>query len=418
MRHLLLGLLLLPAACTGTIGDTTDDDDVPPPSSDVQIRIRDGNTPIAGVTVIFQASDESLIAELTTDATGTALAEMPEGGNLTIIRTYPLAIPPEVQLPAEVFTYVGVEPGDRLEAGRSTDELANPSAINVMVPEIAQGTISITTPCGSGQGTAPLIPITLRGCGASLPMYVTDGDGSSFAKLMPYSELVDVSSEPLLGKLSSTISATNVTLGTTVSVEKRLELSGFPLYSTGPKRVEATAATVDMPTLNNVDELLLTAITDGTNRTQMVSARKLYARGTTIVDGTVGLLPYLSDALYAPTGLSWVETGPALAQPDLVVATMTITRENALPSPTAVYIRAIVAPHTGGSLRMPVLPGAAAMFNPIATDEIAGAVGLAEITGDYAAARPTVFTASSILDTAPMDGRVVLTYAGNTPPGL
>ncbi|MBA2545089.1 MAG: hypothetical protein H0V17_35930, partial [Deltaproteobacteria bacterium] len=262
MRHLLLGLLLLPAACTGSIGDQGGDDDLPPPSTDVEIRIHDGNTPIAGVSVIFQATDESVIAEIITDATGTALAEMPEGGNLTVIRSYPPPVAPETeQRPTEVYTYVGVEAGDRLELGHKIDAAALPQAINVQVPAEAPGTIKVTTPCGSGEGTAPLIPITVRGCDSSLAVYVMDGDQSSFVKQMPYSELVDVSTEALLGKLSSTITATNVTLGTTVNVEKRLEMGGFSIYSTGNQRIDTTPASVDVPNLSGIDELLLAQIT-------------------------------------------------------------------------------------------------------------------------------------------------------------
>ncbi len=419
MRHFLLGLLSATTACTGSIGDMADDD-LPPPATDVQIRVRDGITPIVGATVIFQGADESVIAELTTDATGTALAEMPEGGTLTVIRAYPAAVPPEEQKTTEVYTYVGVEPGDRLELGRPTDELAPPSAINVMVPETAAGTINVKTQCGSGSGTAPLIPITVRGCGAELALYVTDGDQSSFAKQTAYAELVDVSSEALLGNLTSTLTATNVVLGTTVVAEKRIEMNGWTLASSGEKRIDTEPATIDVPNLTDVDELQLTRITDATNRTQLVASRQPYVKGTTVIDGSVGLIPYVATPNYSPTGLSWVEAGPAQSQPNMVIATLTITRDlgGATPGANDVYIRAIVAPHAGSSLRMPMLPGTASMFNPGASDQIAGSLGLAQFSGDYVAARAKVFTGASILDAAPMNGRVILSYAGNTPPGL
>nr|MBA2545115.1 hypothetical protein [Deltaproteobacteria bacterium] len=153
---------------------------------------------------------------------------------------------------------------------------------------------------------------------------------------------------------------------------------------------------------------------------QLVASRQPYVKGTTVVDGSVGLIPYVTNPVYSPTGLSWVEAGPAQAQPNLVIATLTVTRDigGGLPGPNDIYVRAIVAPHAGMSLRMPMLPGTAAIFNPGATDQIAGALGLAQFSGDYVAARPTVFTGTSILDAAPMNGRVVLSYAGSTPPSL
>jgi len=419
MRHFIIGLGLL-SACTGSIGDMTGDDDLPPPATDVQIRIQDGNTPIVGASVIFQAADQSVIAELLTDATGTALAEMPEGGNLTVIRTYPLATPPDEQQPIEVYTYVGVEPGDRLELGRKVDELALPGAINVMVPETAQGTINVKTPCGSGQGQPPLIPITVRGCDPSLIVYVTDGDQSSFVKQAPYGDLVDVSGEALLGTLGSSLTATNVTLGTTVVSEKILEINGWELYASGEKRIDTESQTIDVPQLTNVDELQRTRITDTLNRSQIVAQRQPYVRGTTVVDGSIGLIPYIASPNYSPTGLSWVEQGPAQAQPNLVIATLTITRDlgGAPPGPNDIYVRAIVAPHAGSTLPMPMLPGTAAMFNPGATDQIAGSLGLVQFSGEYVAARPRVFAGASILDAAPANGRVVLSYTGNTPPSL
>lgn len=419
MRTLLIGILAT-TACTGNIGDMGDDD-VPPPATDVQIRVRDGMTPVAGVSVIFQAADETVIAEAVTDAAGIALAEMPEGGNLTVIRSFPPPATPEEELrPTQVYTYVGVEAGDRLELGNKIDEVAPPSAINVMVPETAQGTITVNTSCGSGQGQAPLIPITVRGCGSSLTVYVMDGDNGSFVKQAPFSELIDVSSENLLGELASTLTASGVTLGTQVRAEKRLEMGGLQLFSTGEQRIDETPATVDMPDLTGVDELVLSSTIDENNRRQMSAQRRPFVKGTTVVDGSIGLIPYVSDPNYSPTGLSWVEAGPAQAQPSMVIATLTITRDTGglTPGQDDIYVRAIVAPHGGSTLRMPMLSGINARYNPGATDEIAGALGLVQFSGDYAAARPVVFTASNILDVAPMNGRAVLSYAGNTPPSL
>ena len=197
-------------------------------------------------------------------------------------------------------------------------------------------------------------------------------------------------------------------------------MGGFTLYSSGEQRIDTEPATIDLPQLTNVDELQVTRITDAMGRTQMVAERKAYTKGTTVVDGSVGLIPYVASPNYSPTGLSWVEQGPAQAQPNMVIATLSVSRDlgGGIPGPNDIYVRAIVAPHAGSTLRMPMLPGAAAIFNPGATDEIAGSLGLAQVSGEYAAARPLVFTASSILDAAPANGRVILSYAGNNPPSI
>ncbi len=421
----ILSLVLFTAtACTGSIGNgngTGDDDPPVPPSTDVQIRVRDANTPVVGATVIFQNLDESLIAEVQTDATGTATAEMPAGGNLTVIRTFPLTLPVEESRKTEIYTYLSVEAGDRLELGDAVDELATPAAINVMVPDNGNNAnYTIKTPCGTGQGTGPLIPLTVRGCSSQLTVYVTDQDNSSFVKTMPYSNLVDVSTEALRGKLSSQILATNVTPGSQVIAEKRLVMGNFALFSSGEKRVDQTAQNVDLPTLTGIEELQLTRVVDPTNHAHMVAERKAYAQGTTSVDGSIGIIPSIETPNYSPTGLSWVEAGTGGAA-SVTLATLTITRDlgdGVPPGPNDVYIRSIVAPHTGATLRMPLLPGTGAQYNPGATDQIAGSLGIAQFTGDYAAARPVVFTAPSLFEVAPLGGRVVMSYTGNTPPGL
>src|SRR5215467_6793313 len=113
MRRVALTLGLVVSACTGSIGSTGGDDDgnppppppPPPPSTSVQIVVQDGAMPAAGVRVVFQNADGSQTTS-TTDATGMAKADMPAGGNLSVIR--PGVQPPQLDT---VFTYVGVKGG-------------------------------------------------------------------------------------------------------------------------------------------------------------------------------------------------------------------------------------------------------------------------------------------------------------------
>ena len=92
-----------------------------PPSTSVDLTVRDGQTPQPGVSVIFQHADGTLAAEAMTDANGVATAELPDGGSITVLRSFP---PVDAQTPApplEVYTYVGVKAGDHLALGRTTD---------------------------------------------------------------------------------------------------------------------------------------------------------------------------------------------------------------------------------------------------------------------------------------------------------
>ncbi len=379
----------------------------------MQIVVKDGFSPQAGVRVLFQPSDTNAIEEVATDATGLAKAEMPTGGTLTVIRTYPTAIPPEVQRLPTVYSYLGVEAGDRLELGNSTSE-ASPQAINVMVPASSQGTVTVMTPCGSGQGTAPLIAITVRDCPADVDFYVTTQDGSAFFKRAPYSSNVDLSAEILKGTLGTSLSARNVPTDTAVSVEERMVSGTYEIFSSGQKRVDTTPADVNLPDLQNVDQLVVATISTNNRGTQIVSRRSPYDNSPVFVDASVGMIPFVNTVTYSPTGVSWLEDGSGAA--DLVIATLDVTPQG-LGSPVTEYVRAIIAPHGGTSLPLPLLQGADAIYNPSAADQIVGRHAIAN-AGGYAAARVHAFSLPTITDGAPEGGMVTLSFAGNTPPSL
>ncbi|MCI0583402.1 MAG: hypothetical protein L0227_11055, partial [Chloroflexi bacterium] len=220
-------LLVLVTACTGTID--MDGSTPLPPATDVQVVVRDGTSPRAGVLVIFQ-DDAGAVTEVMTDARGVAAAEMSAGGNVTVVRRYPTP-PGEEPIPAEVYTYVDVQPGDRLALGKSTNDEGPASAVLVAVPETAQGTVEIQASCGAGQGTGPLVAITVRDCDPEIGLYVVDGAGLSFFKRTAFSENIDVTRETLLDSLTGTIAAQNVPPGATVTVEQRLGSGGFDFYT-------------------------------------------------------------------------------------------------------------------------------------------------------------------------------------------
>ncbi|MBL0218751.1 MAG: hypothetical protein IPQ07_33355 [Myxococcales bacterium] len=353
MRHILVGLLLAASACTGSIDGGTSGDDMPPPSNDVQITVRDGYTPQAGVRVIFQDASDAVLADTLTDAMGFAKFEM-ASGNVTVIRTYPPATPPAERKLPEVYTYVGVKANDKLELGNTLALGAAPGAIVVKVPEAAQGTVKVSTPCGSGQGTAPNVAITVTNCPAMVDFYVTDQDQSSFYKKAPYAENVDLGLEPLSGSLAATISSRNVPANTSVTVEQRIVAGAFQLFSSGGKRVDTNPATVNVPNLQGVDQLVISTLDTNGRGKQMIADRSAYAASPVIVDATVGLIPYvMGNPTYAPTGVTWVEEGAGTA--DAVIVMMNVTRGGP-PSLDNEYVRTIIAPHTGLTLRIPRCP--------------------------------------------------------------
>ena len=415
MRHVITALLFA-TACTGSIGsDGSGDNPPPPPTTKVAVTVQDGATPQANIEVLFQAADGT-VTTMTTDATGTAIADMPAGGNVTVIRTYPVATPPATQMYPEVLTYVGVKPGDQLHLGHPMDVTSNAAAINVKVPATAQGTVKVVTPCGSGQGTAPNIAISVTGCPSQLALYVSDDGGSSFLAHVPYTNSVDVSASSLVGSLATSLSATNITADvTSVTAEARRVDGAYTLFSSGEKNIDGQPASVDMPNLQNAEELLVATIASNAGGTQMVATRHPYAVTPTIVDASANLIASIDQQPdVTPTSITWVEGGSGSA--DLVLATIDVTRGGTpLPS-NAQYTRTIIAPHTGSSLAIPLVGDAG--WDPQTDDQLAVRVGLVKATGGYDALRANALSASNLVSITPMNGTVTLSYAGNNPPEL
>lgn len=386
------------------------DNTPPPPATDVQVTVRDGQTPQPGVTVVFQNLDGSLAAEMQTDASGLAKLDIPSA-NLTVIRTFPTPQGQTDPVPPEIYTYVGVKAGDRLVLGRVTDDHDTPSAVVVTVPDTANGTVRVQTSCGSGEGTPPSIPITVRSCGSSVALYVEDGNRNSAFMTAPYGENINAGALMLQQALGSTVTAINVQPNTTVTVEERLTASGFTFFSTGQKNVTQTAANVDLPQLGDGVEALLLGTIDNNGSTQIVASRAAYTNDTVSIDATAGLIATYSSRQDTPNGATWIEDGGAT--PDAVLGSFQVT-----PDPNGgrlPFIRKVIAAHTGAVLNAPMLLGTAAAYNFERGDSVNTSIGLVQATGGYDALRANAFAVESIVDAAPMNGRITLSYTGNRP---
>ncbi|MBP9085652.1 MAG: hypothetical protein KBG15_06010, partial [Kofleriaceae bacterium] len=91
----------------------------------VKVTVERAGGPAASVPVAFQNADNSVVATspTSTDATGVASATMNPGGSVTVV--LPALTGPSAR-PTEVFTFIGVKPGDELVVGRRTN-LVSPS---------------------------------------------------------------------------------------------------------------------------------------------------------------------------------------------------------------------------------------------------------------------------------------------------
>ncbi len=411
---ILFGLLV---ACTGSIEGGGDDGPGPGPVArdEVKVIVKDAMSPQAGVRVIFQNADDSVIAEVMTDANGAASAEM-TAGNVSVIRTYAPVTPPppEGNRVPEVYTYVGVKGGDLIELGKSepTSEVT-PSAIVVHVPEV-NGTVTVKTPCGSGQGEAPNVAITVTNCPSMMDMYVTQND-QGFYMQKPYGPNIDVSMGVLNESLASTVSATNVPPNSQVNVEQKIYAGSFELFSTGEKRVDQNAQNVDMPNLSGVDGLVVMRVNTQQQGAVMTGTRTAFSGAVSSVDASAYPMPYIMGNVdYDPTGITWTEAGAGTA--DAVMVTLAVTRGAAMgmvPAVDAEYVRAIIAPHGASPLRIPAVPDA--RFNPTVQDEIGGALGLVSSSGGYDVIRAKAFAKESIVDATPTGGSISLSYSGQAP---
>lgn len=408
---LAVGIGILGSACLGSIDSGGGGPVDPPKGSGVQVVVTDGRAPHAGARVIFQNADDSVAADVITDAGGVATADLPAGGSVSVIRTFLAADPATPQPPDEITTYVGVKPGDRIAAAGSATDALPTGAVNVLVPKLAAGAVNVMTSCGAGQGQPPAVPISVTACPASVGVYVEDGDRAAFFMRAPYAPNLDVTTGVFANPLSSSITAQNVPAGYNVAVELRLGADGYYFYRTDPQQVAQTAANVDLPQITGVDQLTITALS-GNNRTQVVTTRSAFAAGTPVsVDAAAGLLGTISEPTFAPGSITWTEESAGV--PDFVIASLGVTRAGGTD-----YTRTVIAPYAGPSLRVPSLGAAGASYDPTTDDQVATALAVVRVTGGYDALRGTAFAGRSLVEATPAGGMLTVSYGGAALPGL
>ncbi|MBX3156127.1 MAG: hypothetical protein KF773_09020 [Deltaproteobacteria bacterium] len=403
---LVLASLVGAAGCVGSLegtGPGGDDDQPPPPPPPPQlitVRVVDGTVPQPGVPVVFQKSDDTLVADTVTDADGLASADMPDGGNITVIRT-------ATEGPTRVFTYVGAQVGDKLELGRPTAS-GTPMLVNVRLPTALQNA-NVMTPCGQAQG-GPTVALTLTGCPEQTVFYASNGN-QSFVKVAPVAPDISFLDEAVADNLTTTMRVLNLPPNTQSTMEGQLSMLGYRIFSTG-QRNAANPQNVNYPNLGGVDQTTLVRVTMQQSQ-QMVSFHRKFLN-TQGVDVGPTMLPYIGPPTVDPSGVTWVETpaGAATLSPDFVVARLNVTPAGGLTP----YVRSFVAPYSGTQLRFTQLPAAHAAYNAAAGDQVVATPGLVKIQGGYDGVRSTLFKHGSVLDAAPMDTSATLSYAGTTAP--
>jgi hypothetical protein len=370
-----------------------------PGGPSIRVTVTDGSVPQAGVTVVFQNPDDSVVADVITDSAGTASAELATG-TVSVLRTGPGG--------TQVFTYVGAKAGDRLRLGRPTSPGGAPVAVEIKLP-IGLDNVQMRTPCGSAAGAFPTMPLTLSGCASETVFYGADEAQQNYMVWVGApSSALDFRLSEVRKRLGSTLTAFNQPTDATTTVEGRLELQRFRMYTTGARAVPVPQF-LSYPDLEGAQQITVATVSRP-DATQLLAARR-WQPALVAFDIGATLLPYVTAPTLDATSFRWVEAGSGT--PDFIVASMTVTPVGGTP-----YVRAIAAPYTAGTLRIPRLAGAHAPLDIKAGDQLTGIPGIAKVTGGYDAIRNELFHGETVIDTAPIFSNVVLSFPGQQPPSI
>ncbi len=409
----LLPLLIL-AACDDGGGAIVDAATIDTPMNDcgcvadtpeptVTVQVLDSAGPLAGVPVYFLDGLGAQVALASTDTFGQAHAPMPTGGSVT-------AVMADTGFGDRLATALGVQPGDTIYVrarGGGTDKL-----IDLTVPaDGAHGHYMVDTPCGSADvltevGTTATFQVQLFGCGATTDFKVSadNGDGGTVSTFIATNvPIADAAAVTLTGTYAADVdvaqSYSNLPASVSfVSGERALIGSRGAMWTTsiGLDVVGGAATgTLAVPVVGATGPTLVA--TTRVNRNLGPSESLLFAHpadGDYALDATGALLPsFTTNAQFdiASNTLAWTEDATG-ATPDLSFASLQVNRSLLKRS----WTWDVVAPHAATELVLPVLPGAAADFNPVATDDVFVNDHLtAAVPGGYAVGRSYAHLATS-----------------------
>jgi hypothetical protein len=336
--------------------------DAPPPSTRVRIVMLSGFFGVADVPVLFQRSDDTVVAEAKTDSHGVVDIEFPEGGStVTVLPTFSDGV-------KGVRTYLGVKPGDVLQVGSAFPETGYIDAVTLQLPPLPPGSqfYQLETRCD------PLIElqtssVTLRPCGSPTNFFVRDNNNHSFYTdrlTLTTGQTVDLTASVFRGPRTITVRGENVPRSelSNPGITMRISDSGLPLSTqemVTPINNGVATADVMVPDVPTVD------VTAGFSIFDSAGLKTWYRRqaptSPIVFDLSQIAIPFVKNPTYAGNTVTWTEQGTG---GDMAFA-IVLVRTPA--DATRVDIR-IWGPKTGNSLRIPTFPAPYADRNPIATD--------------------------------------------------
>jgi len=204
------------------------------PEEPAAIRVTRQSAPLAGIAVIFQRADSSIVAMTTTDADGAAAATIGEGGFVTAITSFAAE--------QDVKTFVGVSPGDQLVIDGAPNAGTPMLSYTVRVSPVAGALsyrVSVRCLVGTGESfVAPAdpidLPVTTR-CLAPTETLVTALDGFGFpiqsvlgAEATPTENgIVDLTNEVPVSAETAAITIANAPVATMLESARSIGRVGF-----------------------------------------------------------------------------------------------------------------------------------------------------------------------------------------------
>ncbi len=374
--------------------------DDPPPGA-VTLTITRGGAPVAGISVIFQAADSSLVHAALTNDNGIAWAMMPSGGFVTAVESRGAKLD-------ELTTFAGVAPADALVLAIDPAGPRDAWPVALSIPADAGATsYQVFTTCGGPIGADPsaATETMLLGCGGAADAVVVtaDADGgllnAFFAGSVAVPEPVDTDPPTFMPLALSgsyaplvpaTFSYSNVpsSVTTVATYHAFASARGRVFERTAAEAVSGNGATTVIPLPSAMaPSLVATTLYAPEIGTQTIfeAASPPYALdvGAARLPGFATAPAFAAGAPGAAGVISWTEDAGAV-QPELVRARIHAYRDD-IPAGRAWGWR-IVAPRSGTAIAYPVLPSFGFDFNPASSD----VVGVDELTtaavpGDYSA---------------------------------
>jgi hypothetical protein len=359
----------------------------PDPVTRVTVTVRDGGAPVPGVSIVFQApGDDHVLADVVTDATGTAVAEMPDGGSVTAIRS--AIVGDETTVTA--YTLAGVKPGDSLVIGNPVAPLGTPVTVTLQLP--AAGQFAVVSPCGIANG-GPQLSIQLSGCGTDTDFFAF-GQAGAFLARRAIAPTIDLTTETLRANRDTTLTATNVPPATPLTLEKKLLSGDYTLFRSGARSGAQVTARVPDPGTATADQLVIARLENP--RRQDVAARAAYTSGDATIDVGAALIPFVDPATFDGRTVTWTQDGAGT--PDLAVVTLV----------DGTLTRVVAGPITGPMLALPSFARARGVdVGPDALVEHS----TVKVTGGYDAIRARVLAVDSLVEAAPANSTIAVATA-------